>query len=280
MDFDAAQIIRDTGTLPDDQINPAHVALALASLNHPGISVGRYLTHLDKLADDVGLRFKLLCDEGADDDAGTRLAALQYVLAEVEGYEGDKDNYDDLDNADLMRVIDRRKGLPVALSILYLHAARAQGWDVFALNFPGHVVCRIDIGAQRMLFDPFDRCRKMEAHDLRALVKQMGGPQAELSVAYYETASNREIIIRLQNNIKLRQVEASDYAGALKTVENMRLIDPEEYRLLLDEGVLGARTGRRAQAMKALEAYIDKAPIWQDRQEAAALLRQVQDMPE
>lgn len=280
MSFDAQQIITDAGALSEDRIDLARTALALASLNHPGISAGRYLSQIDKLAADVAARFKQLCDEGAVDDAGTRLASLQYVLADTEGYEGNKDSYDNLDNADLMMVMDRRKGLPVALSILYIAAARAQGWDVYALNFPGHVICRIDVGPQRLLFDPFDRCRRMEAQDLRALVKMVGGPQAELSASYYDVATNREILIRLQNNIKLRQVEASDYQAALQTVERMRLIDPEEYRLLLDEGVLSFRTGRRRQALEALEAYIGLAPTPRDRQEAAILLQEVRDMPD
>jgi regulator of sirC expression with transglutaminase-like and TPR domain len=280
MDFNPAEIVQKTGTLPDPDINPAHAALALAAFNHPGISIGRYLSHLEKLSSEVAARFKILLDEGADDDAGARLASLQYVLADKEGYIGDRETYDHLDNADLMRVIDRRKGLPVALAILYIYAAREQGWDVYALNFPGHVLCRIETGSQRLIFDPFERCKLMEAHDLRALVKRVAGPDAELSTDYYGIATNREIVIRLQNNIKLRQVEMADYEGALTTVERMRQIDPDEFRLLLDEGVLSSRTGRRGQAITALEAYINQLPPGRDRQEAAVLLRQVQEMPD
>lgn len=275
MDFDAAAILDEAGATPDEALKPAIVALALAAVHHPGISIGRYVSHLDKLSGDVAARFNALCTEGAEDNAGTRLAALQYVLADTEQYEGDTDNYDALENADLMRVIDRRRGLPVALSILYMHAASAQGWPVRALNFPGHVVCRIDTDGQRFLFDPFERCKVMEAHHLRAIVKRVNGPGAELSVDYYEAVSNRAVLTRLQNNIKLRQVEAGDYEAALATVERMRLIDPDEYRLLFDEGVLGSKVGRKKQAMKALEEYIHKAPDYKNRQEAATLLQHI-----
>lgn len=280
MDFNPEEILLKTGMLPDDDVDLARVALALAAFNHPNISAGRYFSHLEKLAVTAGERFTTLIAEGADDNAGTRLAALQYALADVEGYAGDQETYDDLDNADLMRVIDRRKGLPVALAILYIHAARRNGWNVEALNFPGHVLCRIDGGGQRFIFDPFERARIMEAHDLRAIVKRVAGPNAELSVSYYEPSTNREIIIRLQNNIKLRQVEVGDYGGALATVERMRKIDPAEFRLLLDEGVLSSRVGHRAQAIGALEAYIQCLPQGRDRQEAALLLRQVYEMPD
>ena len=280
MDFDPADILHQTGGLPDRDIDPAHVALAIAALDHPGISMGRYTSALQRHGESVGQRYGKLLEGGAEDDAATRLAALHYVLAETEAYEGDTETYDNLENADLMRVMDRRKGLPVALAILYMHAARMQGWVVHALSFPGHVVCRLDNGAQRVLFDPFERCRVMEAQDLRAMVKRVVGPHAELSAGYYVPAGNREVIIRLQNNIKLRQVEAADYEGALRTVERMRLIDPDEYRLLLDEGVLAYRTGHKNKSIAALEGYIDHAPDARDRQEAAILLRQVHNMPD
>jgi regulator of sirC expression with transglutaminase-like and TPR domain len=83
--------------------------------------------------------------------------------------------------------------------------------------------------------------------------------------------------MRLQNNIKYRQIEVEDYAGALKTVEGMRMIDAGEYRLLLDAGVLYARTGQPKSAIDALEEYIKKAPKDRDRHEAAMLLQELKN---
>jgi regulator of sirC expression with transglutaminase-like and TPR domain len=111
---------------------------------------------------------------------------------------------------------------------------------------------------------------------MRALIKQVQGPNAELSASYYETASNRDILIRLQNNIKLRQIEMEDYTGALRTVETMRLIDPGEFRLLLDAGVLYAKVGRPQAAVPMLNNYIDHLPIGhRNRQDAQQLLAEI-----
>ena len=74
---------------------------------------------------------------------------LAEIIARSYGYRGDGDSYDDLQNADLVRVIERRKGLPVALSILYLHVARAQGWDAEGLAFPAHFLIRVGIDGAR-----------------------------------------------------------------------------------------------------------------------------------
>ena len=112
---------------------------------------------------------------------------------------------------------------------------------------------------------------------MRALVKMVIGPQAELSASFYETASKREMLIRLQNNIKLRQIETSDYKSALKTVKSMQLIDPEEYRLFLDAGVLYARLGQKKAAIEMLERYIEQAPAPEERAEAEAMIIQLRE---
>jgi regulator of sirC expression with transglutaminase-like and TPR domain len=106
-------------------------------------------------------------------------------------------------------------------------------------------------------------------------VKKVLGPEAELSSAYYEDSSNREILIRLQNNIKNRKIDAEDYAGALVNVQRMLMIDPDEYRLYLDAGVLYAKVEQARAAIDSLMAYIERAPHDGDRREAELLLQEL-----
>jgi regulator of sirC expression with transglutaminase-like and TPR domain len=271
------ETLQAIGAQRDESVNLGQVAIYLAALEQPGVSLERYDIHLSRLSEEVGERHTALVQAGAKDSAETRLAAMKHILADKYDYTGDNDNYDDLQNASMIRVIDRRRGLPIALGILYIQVGRNLGWGVHGLNLPGHFVCRMDYEGARIIFDPFGKCAVLTAPDLRQLIKQSLGPHAELSATYYEPASNRTILLRLQNNIKLRRIEAEDYEGALNVVEAMRAIDPAEYRLLLDAGVLYARTQRLQQAMKALEDYISKAPVERDRQEAALLLRQIRE---
>lgn len=257
------------------ELNLSTVTLLLSEFSHPGISTERYLHHINKLSEEVGYRYNELITAGAEDNAETHLAALKHVLADQYGYVGDSEHYDDLRNADLIDVIERRKGMPITLSILYIIVGRAQGWDLAGLNVPGHFVVRIEAEGQRLIFDPFNRCEVLNAPDLRQLIKKTLGEQAELSASYFEPVTDRQMLIRLQNNIKIRKIEGEDYEGALGTVDTMRALDPDEYRLLLDEGVLCARTGRAHRAMTALEEYIKIAPDQRDRQEAAILLNHI-----
>lgn len=244
----------------DVQIPLAEVALWLGAADMPGLVIERYQHYLAQLGPRVGARHHHLLQAGADDDVATQVAALKHILADEDGFVGDHETYDLLDNANLIRVIDRRRGLPIALAILYLHAAWAAGFAAEGLNFPGHFLLRVGGGAQRLIIDPFDRCAVLGAPELRDLLKQQQGPGAELSASYYQPASRRDILIRLQNNIKLRQIAVEDYAGALRTVERMRQLDPDEFRLLLDAGVLYAKLGQAATALPILQNYIDRWP--------------------
>ena len=264
--------LQRAGTLTDDELSLVDVALLLSALTHPGISTERYRHHIQKMGEEVGWRYHDLTIAGADESAETRVAALKHILADQHGYHGDDETYDNIQNADLIDVIERRKGLPITLSILYIAVAQAQGWDVAGINLPGHVVVRLDMDGHRVIFDPFNRCAILNAPELRALLKKTLGPTAELSATYFEPVTARQILIRLQNNIKIRMIENEDYEGALRTVENMRVLDPHEYRLLLDAGVLCARTGRAHAAMDALEEYIKRAPGDRDRYDAQVLL--------
>ena len=269
------------GRLPDVEIDLAFAALDFSALVHPGLILDRYKIHLEKLVKDVGVRHAELIALGACDCLDSRTAALRDVLSVACGYAGDaQEGRDEIQSADIVSVIDNRMGAPVALAILYLHAARGQGWEAYGLDIPGSFAVRMDLNGERVICDPAADFRVMQAPDLRRMVKRALGPKAELSVSYYEPVSNRSVLVRLQNIIKTRQIEAEDYEGALQSVMAMRAVDPEEYRLLLDQGILCARLNATKEAVVALEQYIERAPASrnQDRHEAAMLLQQLKSL--
>lgn len=277
MAHDITEYLDTIADKDDNNIDIGLAALSIAARNHPDRSMDRYLNHLEQMKQKTGERFRELAEAGADDSAGTRLAALKHALHDDAGYNGDHETYDNIDNADLIEVIERHKGLPVTLAILYICCGEAQGWHINGLNFPAHFLCRIEYAGERIIFDPFNGCATLEAPHLRELLKTRLGDNAELSADFYEPISHRSVLIRLQNNIKLRLIEVGDYKKALETVEIMRRIDPDEYRLLLDAGVLYARTGQPKRAIPLLEDYITKSPNTRDREEAALMLRQLKD---
>src|SRR3974377_1407023 len=110
----------------------AEAALALASFERPRVGPAHYREHLQLVARDVGRH------PGAAGDIAERARALNQIILFKNGYCGDARTYNALQNANRMRVVARRKGLPVALGIVYMHAGRAQGWETVGLAFPGH----------------------------------------------------------------------------------------------------------------------------------------------
>src|SRR6516162_9990102 len=165
---------------------------------------------------------------------GTR--ALNEIILLKNGYSGDELSYDDLQNANLMRVVDRRKGLPVALGILYIHAARAQGWDIAGLAFPGHFLVRLADGAGRVIVDPFHAGQICGASELRELLKAAAGRDSELLPEHYEPVSDREVLLRLQNNLKARLLQAQQNDRALMVVETMLMLAPDLAELWREAG--------------------------------------------
>jgi len=241
----------------DANLDVAGTALLFAALDRPQEDLAPYRRHLQRLADDSAELAEAL---GAEESLPDRVAVLRGVLVERHGYLGDEADYDNLDNADLPRVIDRRRGLPVALGILYLHCARSRGWDAAGLAFPGHFLLRLALGGERVIIDPFNGGETREAADLRRLLKAAAGRDAELAPAHFEPVGSRDILLRLQNNIKIRRLRAGQKQKALQTMEAMLMLAPATPSLWREAGLLHAQLGNLRAALLALDNVLELVP--------------------
>ena len=247
---DAKTLLRAAAAQPDHEINLAGAALALAVLEVPSVAIEDCSEHVERLAEESAAAV----EPGQDP-----LAATRSVLHDTYGYRGDTATYDDLENANLALVIERRKGLPVALGILYLHALRAGGCKAEGLNFPGHFLIRLDHEGSRRIVDPFDGGSVRSAPELRALLKASAGADAELKPHHLAAVGNRDILIRLHNNIRMRHLQAGRIAEALESVSRMLLFAPDAAFLWRDAGVLHMRLGNLAAAISAFENFAIRA---------------------
>src|SRR6266404_8317310 len=216
-----AHFLRELGASGGRILPIVEAALALASFERPHVDFGHYRDHLRLIARDVGKH------PDAAGDLAARARALNEIILLKYGYQGDTLTYEDLQNANLMRVIDRRKGLPVALGILYIHAARAQGWDMAGLAFPGHFLVRLSDDRERVIIDPFHDGQICGAAELRELLKAATGHDSELLPEHYTAASDRDVLLRLQNNLKARLLQTQIPERALTVVETMLMLAPD-----------------------------------------------------
>jgi regulator of sirC expression with transglutaminase-like and TPR domain len=264
-----AQFLRELGAASPQTLPIAEAALALASFDRPRVALARYRQHLRSLARDVGRRTR------GNASLAAQAAALNEIVLLKHGYEGDEATYDDLQNANLMRVIDRRKGLPVALGILYLSTARAQGWEAVGLGFPGHFLIRLSEGPERVILDPFHGGRTLDAMALRELLKAIAGQEIELTPDHYAPVADRDVLLRLQNNLKSRLIQGQQHERAVRVIETMQMLAPDLADLWREAGLLHAQLGNLRAATTAMEGFVARAPDGAARHEAAVMLQQL-----
>ncbi len=258
------------GQLPEAEIDLGAVALQLARVDQPALDVSA----AGALLSDIARRAVALATANREADAGdaeARRVVLAGLLHDELGFAGDADTYEDLANANLASVLERRRGLPVALGIVWLHAAEAAGWEAHGIDFPGHFILALTGSSGPVLVDVFHGGKRLEAQDLRALVKRVEGPKAELRPGMMVAMGKRAVLLRLQNNIKLRRLQKHDIEGALACVEDMTRLAPLNPLLWREAGLMHNRLERIGAALVALEKSLALAP----RAEGAGRIREL-----
>jgi len=256
------------GALPDDRFPMVSAALDLAEARNPGLNQGPYKRHLERLAADVGAYAG-----GEPVSLETKREALVQVIARRYGYGGDESVFDDLDAADLSRVIDTRRGLPVALGIIYMDVCRRLGWSIVGIDFPGRFLVRLEDRDERMILDLYEDGRVMNPPELRVMLKSMAGAKAELQPHYLAEMSARRVVLRLEDNIRARQVQRDQLTAAAETLDLMLMFAPATGYLWREAGIVNARLDRIGIAIKQLEEYLKHSPGEESGYETSLLLQ-------
>lgn len=259
------------GALPDTEIDIADAALQLARVDAPDADWMAAREHLSDLARAAAS----LAGQIDQDDLAQRAVALSGLLGGRFGYRGDADTYDDLANANLIRVIERRRGLPVALGILWLHAARAAGWAGHGVDFPAHFLITLTGEKGQVVLDVFHGGTPLSARDLRALLRRIEGEAAELRPGLLRPMGTRRVLMRLQNNIMTRRLQAGDTAGALRCAEDMLRIGPDHAELWRQAAMLHQRLDQIAAAVRCYDRFLALVPQGEVAEAVRAALRQL-----
>lgn len=241
--------IRAAGQVDDAAIDIGQTALHLAALDHPGIDLTPYSQHFEQLEFDVRAGVSSL--RRGMSGAETVARVLAETISNRHGYVGDNDTFDDPQNADMIRVIDRRRGLPVSLGIIYLDIAHRLGVQAHGLNTPGHFLLSIGEGEQAKIIDPFNGGVVLSADELRPWP-----PSANPAVPDYGPVGKREVLLRLLNNIRTRALASKDMLRSLIIAERMVLISPRQPELWLDLARANEAVGKLKSAIGAAQSCV------------------------
>lgn len=252
------------GQLPDVEIDIAQAALQFARIDAPDADVEAAEAHLSELARDAVDAAQDLSSH----DVASRAGALAAVISGRHRYMGDTRTYDDPANANLLRVIERRRGLPVALGILWMHCARTLAWPAHGLDFPGHFVLALEgartPGPKRRpntaVLDVFAGGVPLGAPDLLSLLKRVEGPDAELRPGVLTPMSARRVLLRLQENIRGRRLSAGDIEGALTCTLDMLRVAPDTAALWREAAVMHDKLDQVAAALRCYGRVLDLVP--------------------
>jgi len=243
---ESADYLRRLGEAGDGPHDIAAAALMLSALDHPETPLDSYREHLAELAQAMRAQSHFVRD------AEALARALAAVMVQRYGYDGDRLAYGDAQNADLIAVIERRRGLPVALGILYIHAARGAGLAAHGLLAPGHFLLALETKDGDALIDPFNGGAALEREKLSA-PPSMAGLGMPDDPRVLEPVSDTDVLLRLLNNVKARALERRETMRELEIARRMVLIAPRRAELWYELGQISERSGALGAAARAYE---------------------------
>lgn len=257
LDSFAALLARD-----DVRIDLAHACLMVAQDAYPQLDVERYLGEIERMA--MRLRGRMPQTLQPEE----RVAALNEFLFDELGYSGNTEAYYDPRNSYLNEVMDRKTGIPITLSVLYMALGRRVGLPLEGVSFPGHFLVRLRLRNGVLVLDPFAGGAPQSASELRERLQRVIPPGALDKVAaaelpleqFLEPATNRQIIARVLRNLKGIYRDTDKPQEQLDVLNRMLLVAPEASAELRDRGIVYHRLECYRAALKDLSDYVEREP--------------------
>ncbi len=234
---------------PPQRARLDRAALDLASIENPELDVEAALDRLNDLASRLGDRLRNFND-GRDFVEKARA----YLFQEL-GFHGNDQDYFDPLNSCLNQVLERRTGIPITLSVLYMEIARRLAMPVFGIGLPRHFVVQFDDGNYATYVDPYNGGRVISAGECFALA---GATVADPSLL--QRVSKKQIVMRMLQNLHGAYLRRRDYAKAVDTLDLMIVGAPDTAAWYKRRGAMLAELKRYQAARRDLEKYL--APTW------------------
>ena len=253
---DRAEILERFANLvdrPDADIDLARAALHVAMLEHPDMDVDLEIASLRRLAGALSDRMP----EGGD--PLYRVNTLSEYLFDELGFRGDEDNYYDPRNSHLNQVLERRVGIPITLSLVYMEVGRLLNTPLLGIGMPGRFLVR-HAEVEDLFVDPFRGGILLSGAECRSVVEDYMPEGFEWHPALLAPVSNRDILARMVRNLKAIYMDGDDYVRALEVSEFALALNPDSIYNRRDRGIAHYQLGHSAEALDDLVHYLEAAP--------------------
>jgi regulator of sirC expression with transglutaminase-like and TPR domain len=251
------QLERFAELVSREHFDLAEACLLLAQDAYPDVDVAGYLGRLDEIA--AAIRRRLAGDAFAEQ----KVLALNYYLFNELRYSGNIDDYYDPRNSYLNEVMERRTGIPITLSIMYLEIGKRIGLNLKGVSFPGHFLVKLSVRRGELVLDPFTGGEAQSESDLRQRLAQVlpSGQAGNAKLErYLEPATSRQIIARVLRNLKNIYLQTQKLEPALAVMHRMLLVVPESAEELRDRGLLYQQLECFRPALSDLQNYLRRRP--------------------
>jgi regulator of sirC expression with transglutaminase-like and TPR domain len=249
---------------PEAGLDLAEAALLIAREEYPELDVSGYVARLDEMGRALRTRLQ---EEPRPERA---IMALNRYFFQEEGFHGNTDAYYDPRNSYLNDVLDRRTGIPITLSTVYMEVARRAGLDVDGVGLPGHFVVRVNLPGHPLLIDPFHRGALLSPEDCQQRLDRIFGGKVKVEARMLASCSHKSMLERMLRNLKAIYLKEQDHLRALRTVELLLEIEPHSAEDVRDRGTIYAALDCYALAARDLEAYLALVPAAPEARELAA----------
>jgi regulator of sirC expression with transglutaminase-like and TPR domain len=214
------QLFTEAVTGPESRLDLGRAALLIASEEYPGLDILRYVARLEAMAAAVRPRV------GTTEDALEQIEHLNTYLFVERGFRGNSQDYYDPRNSFLNDVLDRKLGIPITISVVYMEVGRRVGMPLQGVGMPGHFIVKYAGPEGDIYIDPFNSGRVLSRQACEELIQQVYGEPVPFQDTFLSAVSKKQILGRILMNLKAIYLHTKQYRKALAAVERLLIIEP------------------------------------------------------
>jgi len=252
------RVFAETVCRCEEEIDLARASLLIAQGEYPQLVIEDYLDRLDQMAAEVNIRI-----------TGKRrpmeiIQSINRYLFDECGFYGNAQNYYDPKNSFLNDVLERKTGIPITLSTVYMEIGKRIGFPIKGVGMPGHFIVKYEDETGAILIDPFHKGAILLEEDCQNRLDEIYKGVVRFHPGLLPTFTKRQIIARMLANLKGIYLNTGDFNRAISVIDRILIVNPDTASEYRDRGLLHLNQGREAKALMDFERYLKLAPGAED----------------